>query len=88
MKPCRVSAMEIGNEGGLRHPKFMGFRDDINVQDCTYEKIFGQTMILLSIIDIILSSLFIIIIGIPLLILFGIIYGIIYFCGYILDKLN
>ena len=33
--------MEIGNEGGLRHPKFMGFRDDINVQDCTYEKIFG-----------------------------------------------
>lgn len=41
MKPCRVSAMEIGNEGGLRHPKFMGFRDDISVQDCTYEKIFG-----------------------------------------------
>ena len=41
MKPCRVSAMEIGNEGGLRHPKFMGFRDDISIEDCTYEKIFG-----------------------------------------------
>lgn len=45
-------------------------------------------MILLSIIDVILSSLFIIIIGAPLLILFGIIYGIIYFCRYILDKIN
>jgi len=41
MRPCVVSAMEIGNEGGLRHPKFMGFRDDISVQECTYEKIFG-----------------------------------------------
>lgn len=40
MRPCVVSAMEIGNEGGLRHPKFMGFRDDISVQECTYEKIF------------------------------------------------
>jgi len=45
-------------------------------------------MILLSVIDIFISSLLIIIIGIPLLILFGIIYGIIYFCGYILDKIN
>lgn len=41
LKPCVVSAMEIGNEGGLRHPKFIRFRDDINVQDCTWEKIFG-----------------------------------------------
>ena len=41
LKPCKVSAMEIGNEGGLRHPKFIGFRDDISVEDCTYEKIFG-----------------------------------------------
>ena len=45
-------------------------------------------MILLSIIDIILSSLLIIVIGIPLLVLFSIIYGIVYFCGYILDKIN
>jgi len=41
LKPCKVSAMEIGNEGGLRHPKFIGFRDDISIEDCTYEKIFG-----------------------------------------------
>lgn len=41
LKPCKVSAMEIGNDGGLRHPKFMGFRDDISIEDCTYEKIFG-----------------------------------------------
>lgn len=41
LKPCVVSAMEIGNEGGLRHPKFIKFRDDISVKDCTWEKIFG-----------------------------------------------
>ena len=41
LKPCVVSAMEIGNEGGLRHPKFIRFRDDISVKDCTWEKIFG-----------------------------------------------
>ena len=41
LKPCKVSAMEIGNDGGLRHPKFIAFRDDISVEDCTYEKIFG-----------------------------------------------
>lgn len=38
-----VSAMEI-NEGtnGLRHPVFVGFRDDLTIHDCTYEKVFGE----------------------------------------------
>lgn len=39
-----VSAMEIfknedGSMGGLRHPKFIGFRDDLSMNDCTFDKI-------------------------------------------------
>jgi ATP-dependent DNA ligase len=41
LKPCRVQAMEIHDTDGLRHPKFMGFRDDIDAKDCTWEKIYG-----------------------------------------------
>lgn len=41
LKPCVISAMEIGNDGGLRHPKFIRFRDDIDVHECTWEKVFG-----------------------------------------------
>ena len=37
-----VMAMEIDKEtGGLRHAKMIRFRDDLTIQDCTYEKIFG-----------------------------------------------
>lgn len=44
-KPIEVMAMEIytnsdGSLGGLRHPKFSGFREDLSLKDCTYEKIF------------------------------------------------
>ena len=44
-KPIEIMAMEIytnndGSLGGLRHPKFSGFREDLNLKDCTYEKIF------------------------------------------------
>ena len=44
-KICKVSAMEImesENGYGLRHPKFMEWRDDIDKEDCTWEKIFQE----------------------------------------------
>ena len=43
---CEVAAMEISEnqEGGkgLRHPKLISIRDDINSADCTYERIFEK----------------------------------------------
>jgi len=42
---CEVSAMETSEnqEGGrgLRHPKLLNIRTDINPEDCTYERIFS-----------------------------------------------
>ena len=40
-KVAEVTAMEIMDTGGLRHPKLCNFRDDINAEECTYERIFG-----------------------------------------------
>lgn len=39
---CRVTAMETTEDYKLRHSKFMGFRDDINIEDCTFQKIFEK----------------------------------------------
>lgn len=41
-KVCRVNAMETTEDYKLRHGKFLGFRDDITIEDCTFEKIFGE----------------------------------------------
>ena len=41
MYPIEVSAMQLTEDGALRHGKFLRFRDDITVQDCTWQKIFG-----------------------------------------------
>lgn len=46
MRPIEVTAMEVqyhedGRQPGLRHAKFISFRDDLTLQDCTYNKIFG-----------------------------------------------
>lgn len=41
LKICKVQAMEIHETLGIRHAKFMNFRDDIDVKDCTWEKIYG-----------------------------------------------
>jgi ATP-dependent DNA ligase len=45
-KVCEVSAMETSEnqEGGrgLRHPKLIAIRDDINPEECTYERIFEK----------------------------------------------
>ena len=46
-KPIEITAMEIfkdknGVVGGLRHAKFLRFRPDLSVADCTYEKIFDE----------------------------------------------
>lgn len=45
-KVCEVSAMEImtNQDGGygLRHPKFIGWRDDVDKSDCTWERIFEK----------------------------------------------
>lgn len=45
-KPIEVTCMEIqyhddGRLPGLRHAKFLQFRPDLTIRDCTYEKIFG-----------------------------------------------
>lgn len=37
-----ITAMEIMDTGGLRHPKLNRFRDDISPTDCTWEKVFGE----------------------------------------------
>ena len=39
---CKVTAMETTEDYKLRHSKFMGFRDDITIQDCTFDKIFKR----------------------------------------------
>ena len=45
-KVCEVSAMEISTNQdggyGLRHPKFLRWRDDIDKADCTWERIFER----------------------------------------------
>lgn len=41
-KVCRVQAMETTEDYKLRHAKFMGFRDDITIEDCTFDKIFKK----------------------------------------------
>lgn len=41
MRPIEVSAMQLTEDGALRHGKFLRFRDDINIDDCTWKKIFG-----------------------------------------------
>ena len=41
-KVCVVTAMETTADYKLRHPKFVHFRDDINIEDCTFEKIFEK----------------------------------------------
>lgn len=37
-----INAMEVMETGGLRHPKFVGFRPDLTIRDCTWEKCFGE----------------------------------------------
>ena len=39
---CKVQAMETTEDFKLRHAKFMGFRDDITIEDCTLDKIFKK----------------------------------------------
>ena len=40
-KVVEVTAMEVMDTGGLRHPKFVRERIDVNPKECTYERIFG-----------------------------------------------
>jgi len=41
MKPMAISGMET-TDASIRHPKFIGFREDIPLSDCQYDKIFGE----------------------------------------------
>ena len=41
-KICVVTAMETTADYRLRHPKFVRFRDDINIEDCSFEKVFEK----------------------------------------------
>ena len=40
MKPLRITGMESTKDNSIRHPKFIGFREDIDARDCSWEKIF------------------------------------------------
>ena len=37
-----ITAMEILPTGGLRHAKMVRFRDDLNIKDATWEKVFHE----------------------------------------------
>lgn len=41
-KVMEVSCMEILPTLGLRHPKFIKWRPDLNIEDCTWEKVYGN----------------------------------------------
>lgn len=41
-KPCEVTCMMFTEDGNLRHPKLVRMREDINLGDCTWEKIHGE----------------------------------------------
>lgn len=41
MRPIAITGMET-TEDSIRHPKFVGFRDDIPLRDCQWSKIFGE----------------------------------------------
>ena len=41
-KICKVTAMETTEDYKLRHSKFLSFRDDITIEDCTFQKIFKK----------------------------------------------
>lgn len=40
MRPLTLTGMEFTDDYSIRHPRFLGFRDDIDAKDCTWEKIF------------------------------------------------
>lgn len=40
MKPFEMTAMQITEDGAFRHGKFLNWRSDLAVEDCTWEKIF------------------------------------------------
>ena len=37
---CEITCMEIHETGGLRHPRFLRWRNDLTEQDCEYSKIY------------------------------------------------
>lgn len=41
MKPITITGM-MATDNSIRHPKFLDFREDILLEDCNYEKIFGE----------------------------------------------
>lgn len=41
LRPVSVTAMQFTEDNKLRHPRFVRLRDDLNAEDCTWEKIFG-----------------------------------------------
>lgn len=41
-KVCRINAMETTKDFRFRHAKFLEFRDDITIEDCTFDKIFKE----------------------------------------------
>lgn len=42
MKPFEMTAMEITEDNAFRHGKFLNWRPDLDIKDCTWEKIFNN----------------------------------------------
>ena len=42
LKPLKIIGMEFTKDFKVRHPRFLGFRNDIDAKDCTWEKIFPE----------------------------------------------
>jgi len=42
MRCIELGAMQLTDEGALRHGKLIGFRDDLTPEECTYDKIFHE----------------------------------------------
>lgn len=41
-KCIEVAAMQFTDDGALRHAKMIRFRPDLTIQDCTWEKLYGE----------------------------------------------
>jgi ATP-dependent DNA ligase len=42
LAPVVITGMEVTADRSVRHPKLKRFRDDINAEDCTWDKVFGK----------------------------------------------
>ena len=41
-KVAEITGMQIMETGGIRHPKFVQWRDDLRASDCDWYRYFGE----------------------------------------------